>query len=85
MKTLYKKHSKKLPRSVRVYRTGATNSKDNDTGLDIPNNQDHHTEKLDANNFEDTKSRKTRIHTLAPDQNHWVLIVGYLWVRESPA
>ena len=32
MKTLYRKHSKKLPRSVRVYRTGASNSKDNDDG-----------------------------------------------------
>lgn len=30
VKTLYRKHSKKLPRSVRVYRTGGTNSKDND-------------------------------------------------------
>lgn len=43
MKTLYKKHSKKLPRSVRVYRTGASNSKDNDDGGDraeFPESQD---------------------------------------------
>ena len=43
VKTLYKKHSKKLPRSVRVYRTGASNSKDNDDGgekTELPESQD---------------------------------------------